>query len=114
MKRSIYQQLLGWKAKRNRKPLLLNGARQVGKTCILKEFGRREYAKVAYVNCGKNKLVSKILAQDYDIRRILLSLSALVHENTEPGNTLIIFDEKPYQEQEWMVNKPLYAPSAWI
>lgn len=106
MKRSIYQQLLDWKAKRNRKPLLLNGARQVGKTYILKEFGSREYAKVAYINCDKNKLVSKIFAQDYDVQRILLSLSALMHENIEPGNTLIIFDE--IQENPTVLNSLKY------
>lgn len=93
MERNVIRQLIKWKQKSNRKPLILNGARQVGKTYILQEFGQRCYEKVAYVNCDKNELVAKIFAQDYNIERILLSLSALLHVNIEPGNTLIVFDE---------------------
>ena len=53
MKREIYNELLKWKNKRNRKPLIVNGARQVGKTWILKEFGNNEYESVAYLNCDE-------------------------------------------------------------
>ncbi len=55
MKRSIYRQLLEWKASANRKPMMLYGARQVGKTYILKEFGRNEFDNLVYINCYKNQ-----------------------------------------------------------
>ena len=79
MKRNILSKLIEWKNKKNRKPLIVNGARQVGKTFILKEFGSCYYEKMAYVNCDKNKMLEKIFAQDYNISRILLSLSAILH-----------------------------------
>ena len=93
MKRDIMSQLIAWKGKKDRKPLILNGARQVGKTYILREFGQEQYEKMAYVNCDRNEMVERIFAQDYNIERILLSLSALLHVNIEPENTLIVFDE---------------------
>lgn len=106
MKRNILGKLIEWKNKENRKPLILNGARQVGKTYILKEFGQLYYQKTAYVNCDKNELVEKIFAQDYNIKRILLALSALLHINIEPSNTLIIFDE--IQENPAVLNALKY------
>lgn len=106
MKRNVLNQLLDWKQKKNRKPLILNGARQVGKTYILREFGEKYYQKVAYVNCDKNEMVEKIFAQDYNIDRILLSLSALLHVNIESENTLIIFDE--IQENPTVLNSLKY------
>ena len=59
MKRKILSKLIEWKNKKNRKPLIVNGARQVGKTYILKEFGSHYYEKMAYVNCDKNKTLDK-------------------------------------------------------
>ena len=93
MKRNVLNKLIEWKNSHNRKPLIINGARQVGKTYILKEFGRLYYSNTAYVNCDSNELVEQIFSQDYDINRILLSLSALLNIQITPGNTLIIFDE---------------------
>lgn len=55
MERNVIKQLLEWKQKKNRKPLIINGARQVGKTYILRDFGARYYQKMAYVNCDKNE-----------------------------------------------------------
>lgn len=106
MKRNILSKLIEWKNKKNRKPLIVNGARQVGKTFILKEFGSCYYEKMAYVNCDKNKMLEKIFAQDYNISRILLSLSAILHINIEPENTLIIFDE--IQESPTILNSLKY------
>lgn len=106
MKRNVFEKLLEWKQKKNRKPLIVNGARQVGKTYILRAFGEECYEKVAYINCDKNELLQKIFEQDYDIQRILLSLSALVHFNIEPENTLIIFDE--IQESPVILNSLKY------
>lgn len=93
MQRNILSKLIEWKQNPNRKPLILNGARQVGKTYILKEFGRSQYEKTAYVNCDNNEMITQIFSQDYDIPRIILSLSALTHVHIEPHNTLIILDE---------------------
>ena len=106
MKRDIMSQLIAWKGKKDRKPLILNGARQVGKTYILREFGQEQYEKMAYVNCDRNEMVERIFAQDYNIERILLSLSALLHVNIEPENTLIVFDE--VQESPAVLNSLKY------
>ncbi len=93
MERSIYQQLKAWKVSAQRKPLMLYGARQVGKTYILREFGRREYDQMIYINCYKNAEVETLFRADKDIRRILLGLSAMSGEVIAPGRTLIFMDE---------------------
>ncbi len=106
MKRKVLSQLVEWKNRAGRKPLILNGARQVGKTYILREFGQQYYEKMAYVNCDKNEMVAKIFAQDYNMKRIILALSALLHVNIEPHNTLIVFDE--IQENPVVLNSLKY------
>lgn len=93
MERNIYQKLLEWKVSRDRKPLILNGARQVGKTWLLKAFGKQEYNKVAYINCDKNKMLQDVFGTDYDMKRIIRTLSALTNVEIQPGNTLLILDE---------------------
>lgn len=93
MKREVTSKLTEWKNKKTRKPLIINGARQVGKTYIVQEFGKKYYTKMVYVNCDKNDAVTKIFSQDYNIDRILLSLSALSHTSITPEDTLIFFDE---------------------
>lgn len=82
-----------WKEKKNRKPLILNGARQVGKTWLLKEFGKRHYEDVAYFMCDKDEEMSKIFSSNFDIDRIILQLSARIGKDIRPEKTLIIFDE---------------------
>lgn len=72
---------------------MLNGARQVGKTWLLKEFAQREYAKMAYVVCRKNPIVKEIFSLDFNIDRILRALRALSGVDITPGDTLIILDE---------------------
>lgn len=64
MERFILQDLIAWKNRSDRKPLILLGARQVGKTYILKEFGRREFENVAYINCDNNAMVKDLFAPD--------------------------------------------------
>lgn len=93
MERIGLQQLTEWKNKRDRKPLILNGARQVGKTWLLREFARREYKKEAYVVCRKNELAKQIFTQDFDVNRILRALRALTGVDITPNDTLIILDE---------------------
>jgi len=93
MKRTLYRDLLAWKDSANRKPLILQGARQVGKTWLMKEFGAREYASVIYVNFDHDTWAKGIFAQDYDMQRILLFLQAHSGIKVEAGRTLIILDE---------------------
>lgn len=93
MERFVLQQLIEWKNKEGRKPLIINGARQVGKTWALREFAKREYAKEAYVLCRKNELAEQIFKKDFDVDRILMSLKALTGVDITPGDTLIILDE---------------------
>ena len=93
MERFIMDDLVRWKNRNDRKPLILLGARQVGKTYILKEFGRREYENVAYINCDNNALVRDLFTPDYNIGRILLTIGAITGVNIQPGKTLIIMDE---------------------
>ena len=93
MERDAFKKLLLWKQNKQRKPLILNGARQTGKTWLLKTFGASEYKKTAYINCDKNKLMRDLFVQDYDIDRILRVISALTEVDVEPENTLIILDE---------------------
>ncbi len=93
MKRLLYNDLLKWKLSKNRKPLILNGARQVGKTYLLKEFGKNEYKKVAYISCDSNDKVAAIFNGDFDVRRIILELSAYSKIDIKPETTLIILDE---------------------
>lgn len=93
MKRNIYNDLLVWKEKPNRKPLMLLGARQVGKTWIMQHFGKQEYKTVAYVNCDDETRMKHLFESDYDIERILLTLQAITGVKIEEENTLIILDE---------------------
>ena len=93
MERTILQQLKDWKNQTGRKPLILNGARQVGKTWILREFARLEYAKEAYVVCRKNELARNLFAKDFDTDRILRGLRAMTSVDITPHDTLIILDE---------------------
>lgn len=93
MKRKVYTELLKWKDSESRKPLILKGARQVGKTWIMREFGRCEYKNVIYVNCDNEPRVARLFEDDYDISRILLALQAITGVKAVPGDTLIILDE---------------------
>lgn len=93
MERLLYKQLLEWKNSKSRKPLILNGARQVGKTWLLREFGRREYDSVAYFSCDSTKGLADVFAQGFDMDRILRSLSAISLVDIKPMRTLIIIDE---------------------
>lgn len=92
MERSIYSSLKKWKESPTRKPLILQGARQVGKTYILKDFGAREYSEVVYINCDDNNDMQNMFV-DYDVDRIIRSLSAISGVSIKPSTTLLILDE---------------------
>lgn len=93
MKRDIYQRLLEWKSSKRRKPLLLRGARQVGKTYILQQFGSKEYDNVAYFNFEENPALDDFFQQKLDPRTIIANLSLYLGREIKPGSDLIIFDE---------------------
>jgi len=93
MKRAALNNLRNWKATPNHKPLLLQGARQVGKTWLMREFGRLCYRNTACIGFEGNPRVRNIFAEDLDPRRILLGLEAETRMKIIPGETLIVFDE---------------------
>ncbi|MBW1855522.1 MAG: ATP-binding protein [Deltaproteobacteria bacterium] len=93
MERDIYAQLVNWKTSPRRKPLLLQGARQTGKTFILKEFGRKEYTDVVYCNFEEDPGLDRFFQRDLNPDRILAELSIYLNLEFHPEAHLIIFDE---------------------
>lgn len=94
MRRKIEEKLIAWKNKtENRMPLLLYGARQVGKTYILTEFGETQFENMVYVNLETNLSVAAYFSDDISPERLIRFLEASVNEVITPGKTLIIFDE---------------------
>lgn len=93
MFRFAMKKLQNWKEKDNRKPLIIMGARQVGKTWLMKEFGKSFYKKVAYVSFYNNKRMNDVFQVDFDIKRILMNLNIETGVTITPEDTLIILDE---------------------
>ncbi len=93
MYRSAIKKLKEWKNKEDRKPMILMGARQVGKTWIMKEFGKNEYAKVAYISFYNNERMNDVFGMDFDIDRIIMNLNIESGVTITPHDTLIILDE---------------------
>lgn len=93
MERYLMDDLRRWRSSPHRKPLILNGARQVGKTWLLREFARREFESVAYVSLDNNSTAREIFEADFDIGRIARNLSILTGVSIDPHTTLIVLDE---------------------
>lgn len=93
MERHLLHELKRWKDSPHRKPLILKGARQVGKTWLMREFGKRYYQKVAYVNFDNNPRMQQVFTGDFSIDRLLLAINAETGVAITPEDTLIIFDE---------------------
>ena len=93
MERLLISQLLKWKESHSRKPLVLEGARQVGKTWLLKEFGRKYFKDVCYINFEQSDVLGEVFAGDLSPQRIIEQLSIYNGKLIEPEQTLIIFDE---------------------
>jgi predicted AAA+ superfamily ATPase len=93
MYRKLIKELITWKNKKRRKPLIIQGARQVGKTWLMQEFGRLEYRETAYFNFDRDKALGAIFEPDLNPRRIIEELEAKSSRKIIPGETLIIFDE---------------------
>lgn len=85
--------LVEWKNSHRKKPIIINGARQVGKTWLLKEFGTTNFNNVAYVNFDNNETMRMLFEEGYDISRLLMGIQAETGERIVAGKTLIIFDE---------------------
>jgi len=93
MKRDIYSQLLTWKNSPRRKPLILRGARQTGKTYILQKFGQNEYDDIFYFNFEEDSRLDSLFSQSLDPKKVIANLSLHSKKNILPGNHLIFFDE---------------------
>jgi len=93
MERTLIHELLVWKEKENRKPLILKGVRQCGKTYLLKDFGNRYYDNVAYFNFEETDSLISVFERDYDTKRIILELELFLGKAIKPSATLIILDE---------------------
>lgn len=93
MERHLMKNLEAWKSSRRRKPLILNGARQVGKTWLLKEFGERSYQNVAYINFDNNPEIAAMFNLDYDVARLVDEIKNITGTQISPESTLVIFDE---------------------
>ena len=93
MYRNVVNQLIEWKESDERKPLIVLGARQVGKTYSLLDFGKQHYKYVAYINCDENEQAKNLFVQDYNMERVLFAIAAIAGVPVVPGDTLIILDE---------------------
>lgn len=93
MYRTAIEQLYKWKAKRNKKPLIIRGARQVGKTWLMKEFGRTAFDKTVYISFDNNRRMKELFSSDLDVERIVTGLELYSGQKIDPTNTLLIFDE---------------------
>ena len=93
MYRMAMENLLAWKQSRRRKPLIIEGARQVGKTWLMKEFGRQAYADTVYINFDSNARMAELFASDLDTKRLVLGLELYAGRKIDPEYALLIFDE---------------------
>lgn len=93
MYRMAMENLLAWKQSRRRKPLIIEGARQVGKTWLMKEFGRQAYGDTVYINFDSNARMAELFASDLDTKRLILGLELYAGRKIDPENALLIFDE---------------------
>ena len=93
MEREIYKKLIEWKNKQGRKPLILNGARQVGKTYILQQFGQNEYKKCAFFSLDRSPKVAEVFEKGGSTADMLMALSAISQIDITPNDTLVVLDE---------------------
>lgn len=93
MYRKAIEKLYSWKESKRRKPLIIEGARQVGKTWLMKEFGRKAYENVVYINFDSNSRMAELFSADLDTARLIMGIELYCGKKIEPGQTLLIFDE---------------------
>ena len=93
MYRIAIEKLLKWKQSKRRKPLIIEGARQVGKTWLMKEFGRQAYEDTVYINFDSNSRMAELFASDLDTERLIMGLELYAGRKIDPEKSLLIFDE---------------------
>ena len=93
MYRIAIEKLLKWKQSKRRKPLIIEGARQVGKTWLMKEFGRQAYEDTVYINFDSNSRMAELFAPDLDTERLIMGLELYAGRKIDPEKSLLIFDE---------------------
>ena len=93
MYRNQIEKLIEWRKSKNKKPLIIRGARQVGKTWLMKEFGEKYYKYFAYINFDRNTRMEQLFSGDMNIERIIQGLKLESGVNINANDTLIIFDE---------------------
>ncbi len=108
MKRLLVDKLMKWKESPRRKPLIIKGMRQVGKTWILKEFGRQAYEDTAYFNFENNKSLSERFQKNLDPLRLIMELGIVNGKAIRPGKTLLIFDEIQFCSEAMTALKYFY------
>jgi uncharacterized protein len=116
MKRLYFKQLDKWKQSKKRKPLIIQGARQVGKTWLMKEYGKLAFKQVLYVNFEHSERLKNVFIEDYDIDRIITIIQVESGINIDAKNTLLIFDEIQEAEKGLTALKYFYekAPQYYI
>ena len=93
MKRAAMQELNNWKDNKHKKPLIIRGARQVGKTWLMKEFGRTAYQNTVYINFENNRRMKELFSIDLNVERLIMGLELYCGKKIDPVNTLLMFDE---------------------
>jgi len=93
MYRSAIEELYQWKQRKNKKPLIIRGARQVGKTWLMREFGRTAFEKTVYISFDNNQQMEALFSTDFNIDRIVTGMELYAGHKIDPANTLLIFDE---------------------
>ena len=116
MKRLLLNELVAWKNAPKRKPLILQGARQVGKTWLMREFGKQEFKQVVYLNFESSSRLKNLFVADFDIERILSAITIESDMTIDAENTLLIFDEIQEAEKGLTALKYFYeqAPQYFI
>ncbi|MGG7036568.1 MAG: ATP-binding protein [Flavobacterium sp.] len=116
MNRLPIKELTTWKNSKNRKPLIIQGARQVGKTWLMKEFGKQEFQQVAYFNFESSSRLRDLFTADFNIQRIITALEIEINQKILPETTLLIFDEIQEAEKGLTSLKYFYeqAPEYYI
>lgn len=108
MERAVLQDFVRWKEGSHRKPLIVRGARQVGKTYAIGEFGRRHFSKILTFDFEKNRSLRKIFAEDLTVANLLVQLEVAAQEKITPGDTLLFFDEIQLCPRALMALRYLY------
>ena len=115
MKRDVFTQLLAWKNRPvgQRKPLILEGARQTGKTWLARELGRVEFAEFIEVNFEKMSEARSLFEANFDLNRILLAIQALSGKRVVAGQTLLFFDEIQFAHRGLLSLKYFFTFCHW-